>query len=136
MNIVEQLLQIDLGEIEIPKTVKKMYLKKIKKTFEFECVAIDTEKANEIQMMSFGIKGGDINEIDMFKLKVNTVIEGCICEGFGKIFRNKDLMKHFNSPVPTELVKKLLTDGELTELYTTITGLSSYDEAKEDEIKN
>ena len=29
-NVVDQLLKIDLGEIEIPKTTKKIYLKKLK----------------------------------------------------------------------------------------------------------
>ena len=45
-------------------------------------------------------------------------------------------MKHFNAPVPLELLRKLLLDGELTELFNTINDLSSYQEVKENEIKN
>ena len=130
MNLVEQLLKIDANEIEIPKTVKKMYCKKLKREIEFECVAIDAEKANDIQVQVVDLAKGEVNEIDMFKLKSYTIMEGC------KSFKDKELMKHFGVPTPRELIKKLLTDGEVTELYNTITELSAYKEAKEDEVKN
>lgn len=132
MNTVEKLLKIDLGEIEVPKVVKTMYLKKLRTEFDFECVAIDAEKASDIQVKAMDIQKGEISEIDMFKLKAFTVIEGC-----KSVFKNKQLLEHFNCPVSIELVRKLLLDGELTELYTTINDLSSYSEVNEaDEIKN
>lgn len=130
-NIVEELLKIDLGEVEIPKKTKKIYLKKLKMEFEFECVALDAEKANEIRMKSIDLASGTVDDIDMFKLQAYTVIEGC-----KNVFKNKDLMKHFNAPTPIELVRRLLLDGELTELSNTITELSSYQEVKDNEIKN
>ena len=130
-NIVEELLKIDLGEVEIPKKTKKIYLKKLKREFEFECVALDAEKANEIRMKSIDLNSGTVDDIDMFKLQAYTVIEGC-----KNVFKNKDLMKHFNAPTPIELVRRLLLDGELTELSNTITELSSYQEVKDNEIKN
>lgn len=130
-NIVEELLKIDLGEVEIPKETKKIYLKKLKKEFSFECVALDAEKANEIRMKSIDLASGTVDDIDMFKLQAYTVIEGC-----KNVFKNKDLMKHFNAPTPIELVRRLLLDGELTELSNTITELSSYQEVKDNEIKN
>ena len=130
-NIVEELLKIDLGEVEIPKETKKIYLKKLKKEFSFECVALDAEKANEIRMKSIDLASGTVDDIDMFKLQAYTVVEGC-----KNVFKNKDLMKHFNAPTPIELVRRLLLDGELTELSNTITELSSYQEVKDNEIKN
>ena len=130
-NIVDELLKIDLGEVEIPKKTKKIYLKKLKREFEFECVALDAEKANEIRMKSIDLASGTVDDIDMFKLQAYTVIEGC-----KNVFKNKDLMKHFNAPTPIELVRRLLLDGELTELSNTITELSSYQEVKDNEIKN
>ena len=130
-NIVEELLKIDLGEVEIPKETKKIYLKKLKREFSFECVALDAEKANEIRMKSIDLTSGTVDDIDMFKLQAYTVIEGC-----KNVFKNKDLMKHFNAPTPIELVRRLLLDGELTELSNTITELSSYQELKDNEIKN
>ena len=130
-NIIDELLAIDLGQVEMPKCTKKIYLKKLKQEFEFECIALDAEKNSEIQMKAMGINNGSIDEIDMFKLKAYTVIEGC-----KEVFKNKDLMKHFNCPIPLELVRKLLLDGELTELFETINNLSSYQEIEEEEIKN
>ena len=130
-NIVEELLKIDLGEVEIPRETKRIYLKKLKKEFEFECAALDAEKANEIRMKSIDLDSGTVDDIDMFKLQAYTVIEGC-----KNVFKNKDLMKHFNAPTPIELVRRLLLDGELTELSNTITELSSYQEVKDNEIKN
>ena len=130
-NIVEELLKIDLGEVEIPKETKRIYLKKLKKEFSFECVALDAEKANEIRMKSIDLASGTVDDIDMFKLQAYTVIEGC-----KNVFKNKDLMKHFNAPTPIELVRRLLLDGELTELSNTITELSSYQEVRDNEIKN
>ena len=130
-NIVEELLKIDLGEVEIPKETKRIYLKKLKKEFSFECVALDAEKANEIRMKAIDLASGSVDDIDMFKLQAYTVIEGC-----KNVFKNKDLMKHFNAPTPIELVRRLLLDGELTELSNTITELSSYQEVNDNEIKN
>lgn len=130
-NIVEELLKIDLGEVEIPRETKRIYLKKLKRAFSFECVALDVEKANEIRMKSIDLASGTVDDIDMFKLQAYTVIEGC-----KNVFKNKDLMKHFNAPTPIELVRRLLLDGELTELSNTITELSSYQEVKDNEIKN
>lgn len=130
-NIIDQLLKIDLGEIEIPKTTKKIYLKKLKQEFEFECIALDAEKASEIQMKAIDLDNGSVDAIDMFKLKAYTVIESC-----KDVFKNEELLKHFNCPVPIELVRKLLLDGELTELYNAVTELSSYQKVKEEEVKN
>ena len=130
-NIVEELLKIDLGEVEIPRETKRIYLKKLKKEFSFECVALDAEKSNRIRMKSIDLTSGTVDDIDMFKLQAYTVIEGC-----KNVFKNKDLMEHFNAPTPIELVRRLLLDGELTELSNTITELSSYQEVKDNEIKN
>lgn len=130
-NIVEELLKIDLGEVEIPRETKRIYLKKLKKEFSFECVALDAEKANEIRMKSIDLTSGTVDDIDMFKLQAYTVIEGC-----KNVFKNKELMEHFKAPTPIELVRRLLLDGELTELSNAITELSSYQEIKDNEIKN
>lgn len=130
-NIVDELLAIDLGEIEIPKCTKKIYLKKLKGEFSFNCIALDAEKANEIQMKAIDLNSNGLEGMDTFKLQALTVIEGC-----KDVFKNKDLMKHFNAPTPIELVRRLLLDGELSELYTTISNLSSYQASSDEEIKN
>ena len=130
MNLVEQLLKIDKGEIEIPKTVKKMYCKKLKQTLEFECVAVDAEKASEIQSNSIELANSEISEMKLFELKVSTILAGC------KELKNKELREHFGAPTPVELIKLILTGGEIDELYNTINDLSAYKEVEEKDIKN
>ena len=130
MNLVEQLLKIDKGEIEVPKIVKKMYCKKLKQTLEFECVAVDAEKASEIQSNSIELANSEISEMKLFELKVSTILAGC------KELKNKDLREHFGAPTPVELIKLILTGGEIDELYNTINDLSAYKEVEEKDIKN
>ncbi|WP_250676046.1 phage portal protein (plasmid) [Paraclostridium ghonii] len=130
MNLVEQLLKIDKGEIEVPKTVKKMYCKKLKQTLEFECFAVDAEKAAEIQSNSIEISNSEISEMKLFELKVFTLIAGC------KDLKSKELKEHFGAPTPIELIKTILTSGEIDELYETINDLSAYKEVEESDIKN
>lgn len=130
MNLVDRLLKIDLGQIETPKTVKKMYLKKLKQEFDFECVAVDPERISEIYMDATEMKGSDFENIKMFEVKAFTIADGC------EIFKDKKLMDHFKAYNPLDLVKVLMTGGEIDELFNTIQGLSAYSEAKEDEVKN
>ena len=130
MNLVEQLLKIDKGEIEVPKTVKKMYCKKLKQTLEFECVAVDAEKASEIQSNSIELANSEISEMKLFELKVFTILAGC------KELKSKELREHFGAPTSVELIKLILTGGEIDELYNTINDLSAYKEVEEKDIKN
>lgn len=130
MSLVDRLLKIDLGEIKVPTCTKKMYCKKLDRVEEFECVAVDAEKASEIQADAIGIEKGEISEMKLFDLKVFTILAGC------KELKNAELMSHFKAPTPVELIKILLTSGEIDELYNTINDLSAYKEVKENEIKN
>lgn len=130
MNLVEQLLKIDKGEIEVPKVVKKMFCKKLKQTLEFECFAVDAEKAADIQSKSIEIANSEIADMKLFELKVFTILAGC------KELKNKELREHFGAPTPVELIKTILTSGEIDELYNTINDLSAYKEVEESDIKN
>ena len=129
-NIIDQLLKMDLNEIEVPKGVHKMYCKKLGKELEFEIEAIDAEKVAEIQEMSIDITKGEINSIDTYKLKVETIANGC------KMFKDKDLQKHFNALNHRELIKKLLLSGEMDSLNEAINNLNSVTELEKDEVKN
>ena len=129
-NIIDQLLKMDANEIEVPKGVHKMYCKKLGKELEFEIEAIDAEKVAEIQEMSIDITKGEINSIDTYKLKVETIANGC------KMFKDKDLQKHFNALNHRELIKKLLLSGEMDSLNEAINNLNSVTELEKDEVKN
>ena len=99
-NIIDQLLKIDANKIEMPKSTHKMYCKKLGQELEFEIEAIDAEKVAEIQEMAVDITKGEINSIDTYKLKVETIAAGC------KMFKDKELQKHFKALDHSELIKK------------------------------
>ena len=129
-NIIDQLLKMDASEIEVSKGVHKMYCKKLGKELEFEIEAIDAEKVAEIQEMSIDITKGEINSIDTYKLKVETIANGC------KMFKNKELQKHFKALNHRELIKKLLLSGEMDSLNEAINNLNSVTELEGKEAKN
>lgn len=131
MNTVEKLLKMDAGKLEMPTKEVALKLKKLnKEEFTFPCKAVDPERIAEIQENAIEMRKGDIKKINMYEMKVLTVIEGC-----SDVFKNKDLMSHFGAPTPKELIRKLLLSGEIDELYNVINELSGY-EGEEDEIKN
>ena len=136
MNIIDKLLKLDAGKIEMPKKVVTLKLGKLGIELDFPCIAISPEKYSEIQESSIEMKKGDIKKINMHRTKVMTVIEGC-----PEVFKSKDVMEHFSCPTPKELVNKLLLSGEIDDLYNTIVVLNGYekdedDDDEENDIKN
>ena len=132
MNIIDKLMKIDAGTLETPKAIHKMYVKKIGEELEFEIEAINAEKATEIQQKAIKIENGNVSDIDVYKTKVLTIMEGC------QMFKDKALREHFKAPTPKELINKLLLKGEVDDLVDAINNLSDLKkiEKAEDEIKN
>ena len=132
MNIVEKLMKIDAGTLETPKAVHKMFVTKVGEVLDFEIQAINAEKATEIQQKAIKIENGNVSDIDVYKTKVLTIMEGC------PMFKDKALREHFNCPTPKELINKLLLKGEVEDLVDAINNLSDLKkiEKAEDEIKN
>ncbi|WP_195238674.1 phage tail assembly chaperone [Romboutsia sp. 1001285H_161024_C4] len=131
LNAVELLLSMDINEIEVPKSIYKMYCKKLKKEIAFEIEAVPPQKMLEIQQktMKFDNKGGlEINNV--FLSKARTITEGC------KMFKDMNLVKHFGCATPHQLIEKILVTGEITELSNAITSLSEVEKISDDEIKN
>ena len=131
-NIIDQLMKIDAGTLEIPKKIHKMYVKKVGQELEFEIQAVNAEKATEIQQKALKLENGNVVDIDVYKTKVLTILEGC------PMFKDKALREHFKSPTPKELINKLLLKGEVDALVDAINDLSDLkkiDNADE-EIKN
>ena len=125
-------MKIDAGTLETPKAIHKMYVKKIGEELEFEIQAINAEKATEIQQKAIKIENGNVSDIDVYKTKVLTIMEGC------PMFKYKALREHFKAPTPKELINKLLLKGEVDDLVDAINNLSDLKkiEETEDEIKN
>ena len=132
MNIIDKLMKIDAGVLETPKAIHKMYVKKIGEELEFEIQAINPEKATEIQQKAIKIEKGNVSDIDIFKTKVLTIMEGC------PMFKNKELREHFGAPTPKEFINKLLVRGEVDDLVNAINNLSELKKTEEveEEIKN
>ena len=132
MNIIEKLMKIDAGTLETPKAVHKMFVTKVGEVLDFEIQAINAEKATEIQQKAIKIENGNVSDIDVYKTKVLTIMEGC------QMFKDKALREHFNCPTPKELINKLLLKGEVDDLVEAINNLSDLKkiEKAEDEIKN
>ena len=134
MNIVEKLLAVDAGTLQMPSKEVTLKLGKLNgQEFTFTCNAIDSEKMNELQEDSLEFsKKGTFKGIRTSNSKILIILESC------DTFKNKDLMEHFNTPTPKELLKKLLLAGEIDELYNQIIELNGYekDEDEEEEIKN
>lgn len=131
MNIVEKLLKMDAGKLEVPTKVITIQSKKLKQPLDFPCKAIDPEKYAEIQENSIIMKKGDVKKVESYKLKTMTIIEGC-----PEVFKSKEVMEHFGSPTPKDLVKKLLLSGEIQDLYDAICELSGYDPDQDDKDKD
>ena len=132
MNIIDILMKIDAGTLETPKKVHKMYVKKIGQVLDFEIQAINAEKATEIQQKGIKLEDGNLTDIDVYKTKVLTIIEGC------PMFKDKSLREHFNCPTPKELINKLLLKGEVDDLVDAINDLSDLKkiEQVDEDIKN
>ena len=132
MNIIDKLMKIDAGTLETPKAVHKMFVTKVGEVLDFEIQAINAEKATEIQQKAIKIENGNVSDIDVYKTKVLTIMEGC------PMFKDKALREHFNCPTPKELINKLLLKGEVDSLVDAINNLSDLKEIEkaDDEIKN
>lgn len=135
MNTVEKLLALDAGRLEMPSKEVTLKLGKLGgEELTFLCKAVNPEKQAKIQENIFEIsKKGKFKGTNLGMTKILTLIEGC-----SDVFRNKDLLEHFNAPTPKELINKLLLAGEIDELYNIINELNGYeqDEEEEEEIKN
>ncbi|OPJ58439.1 phage tail assembly chaperone [Clostridium oryzae] len=132
MNTVEKLLKLDAKKLKMPEKDIVLKLNRLGgEEIVFPCKAIDAELYAEIQEGSIEIRKGDIKKINMYEMKIRTLVEGC-----PDIFKSSEVMSHFDAPTPKELIKKLLLSGEIDELYNTINELSGYEKDDEDDIKN
>lgn len=139
MNIIEQLLKFDKGDIKTPKKDFKMSLDKLGgKVFTFPLVALTPDVASEIQEDMFQLKMSKKSKgIEMkqtiYAGKLKTLSSGC-----PEVFKNKDLLNKFGAKTPHELIAILLTPGEIDVLKDQIDEISGYDkeDEKEEEVKN
>lgn len=133
MSIINKLLAMDVKKFEMPE--KEIEIERLSKLlgekFIVKIKAIDGETISDIQKMSISLKKGQVNDIDMNKMKINTLIYGIVEPDL----KNKELLKHFKANTVNELINKLFLAGEQDNIYNEINKLSGYDSEVEEEIK-
>lgn len=138
MNTVEKLLNMDAGKLKLPSSIYELYCKKLDDTLEIECNAIDPERFDEIRMNSMDVDSGNLENINVYELKVNTILESC------PMFRNMEVVENLGLATPKDLIKKLLLAGEIDNLYEEVNKVNGIDaegdkkrqKEKNKEIKN
>ena len=119
MSLIDILLNNDIPETE----VKEFKIKRLSKAWNTEVIltlkGIGYNKVAEIKNMS----GDDI--------PIHIILSG---EKTG-VFKNKELMEKYGAVTPAELVKKILTAGEIEEVSKQIEILSGYRKNTIEEIK-
>ena len=120
MNILDVLLKN-----EPPKAEKKREYK-IKRLSE----AWNTDVVLELKALGYN-RVAEIKEMKDEEIPIHIILAG---ETTG-VFKNKELMEKYGVPTPTELVKKILSAGEIEEISMQIEVLSGYRTKTIEEIK-
>lgn len=139
MNAIEKLMKFDARSIKIPTKVVKMKLGKLNgEEFEFNIKGLTPRFIAEIQESMLKLIGSGNKKdkkmeakIKSFDGNIRMIVEGC-----PEVFKNQGLIDNFGVQTPSELVEKLLLQGEIEFLAGEIENLSGYEEISEDEIKN
>ncbi|CZR82949.1 phage portal protein [Clostridium sp. HMSC19D02] len=121
MNTVEKLLNMDAGKLKMPSSIFELYCKKLDDILEIECNAIDPERFDEIRMNSMDVDSGNLENINVYELKVNTILESC------PMFRNMEVVENLGLATPKDLLKKLLLAGEIDNLYEEVNKVNGID---------
>lgn len=119
MSLIDILLSNDIPETE----VKEFKIKRLSKAWNTDVVltlkGIGYNRVSEIKNM----EGDDI--------PIHIILSG---EKTG-VFKNKELMEKYGAVTPAELVKKILTAGEIEDISNQIEILSGYRRNTIEEIK-
>ena len=119
MSLIDILLSNDIPEAE----VKEFKIKRLSKAWNTEV---------KIRLKGLGYnKAGEIMKSTGEDVNVHIILAG----DEEKVFKNKDLMEKYNAVTPAELVKKILTPGEIAKLSDAILALSGYNADTVEEVK-
>ncbi|KNF10057.1 phage XkdN-like protein [Gottschalkia purinilytica] len=133
-NVMDLLLKSDVDKIKIP--TKKVKIQSLSDSFEndviFTIQAIPVEVYNSIQESGLEMEDGEVNNVDINKIQILTVLEGVKEPNL----KSKELMSHFKAHTPTELLQKMCRPGEITSLYNIINDLCGFGKDAVSEIKN
>lgn len=134
-NVIDILLNSSDEMFKMPSEVVE--IKRLSEAFgeEFKVMlrGLTYTRYSEIQEESIDFKTGDIN---LSKIQINTLLEGVYDLDGRLLFKNKELLDKFKVHSFADLVKKILSPGEITQLYSKIEKLGGFgDKNIEEEIK-
>ena len=136
-NLIEKLLKIDAGKLEIEK--KECKVDKLSEILgedvTFTCYPVSLDVYNNAQKKTVDFdKKGNLTDINTGKLNIELVLNGV------PEIKDKALLEHFGAATPLEFLrnKKLFRVGDITKLASTVSELSGITEIEkaEEEIKN
>ena len=135
MNLIDALLSSDISnfkrketKVKLPSLTKILGEDAILTVKEIQPLIVEELNKRYIRITEDGI------ETDTRKLNNHMVIEMSFVED-EQIFKNKKLMKHFKCTTPPELVEKVLSAGEISQLNKLYTKLNGFKDDIE-ELKN
>ncbi|MBY2711841.1 phage portal protein, partial [Clostridioides difficile] len=67
------------------------------------------------------VDSGNLENINVYELKVNTILESC------PMFRNMEVVENLGLATPKDLLKKLLLAGEIDNLYEEVNKVNGID---------
>lgn len=119
MNTLEKLLNLDATVLQKKTGTKKMLCKKLGEELEFPCTELETETLALLKEEAVILTPDKEIRTNEFMANVKLIYRGC-----PTIFANAQLLKKFGCAEPQELVPKILTEDEITELSNFIYDLS------------
>lgn len=132
MSVVNTLLKIDAGKLDLPQ--KEFKIKRLSEAAGepviFTLKGLPDHKFDEIREMSTTVNGDSI-KVDQKEVRLATIVNGVVEPDF----KDKSLMEHYGVKTPYDLVKKLLNSGEIESLYEEISNLSGFGDDAVEEVK-
>jgi len=137
-SLVDKLLAADKSKIAARPTgmieIKRLS-ELVGEPFVIECQALDPTTIDDIQaLMVMRNKKGEPVDAPVLAMATQYVIEGCV----NPDFKDPKLAKGYGVAAPDDLVRKILTSGEILDVYRKISDLSGLESTDEefDELKN
>ncbi len=130
MNLVDQLLKIDAGKVELPKKELSLKLNKLGGVeATFTCYALESEIYDDIQKMSMNINKDGSIDVDTTTMNQQLILSGV------PELKEKALRDHFKIQTPDQLINKIFLPGEISKLADTITKLSGFNSEDKEKTK-
>lgn len=136
-NVIDLLLQADIKQLQQKNTTKykvKSLSDKLKTDFVLTLQSIGGREYTEIQKRAISFNKKGISDADLYKMQAFTILAGVKEPDL----HNSQLCKKFGVATPAELIDKLFTPAEISEITAEINKLCGFEDpaSTAEEIKN